>query len=198
MSTAMMLPTFFEPGWVATARTGDNSLYSKLVKAYGSRVYRLAKYITQNDKDAGDVLVETFAKASSDWEECRENEAFWFTLVTIAVEAAFAKLRYRAGAGCPSAPPDPCEDLVIREVSSWGDNYQERYSREQTTGILEDAMWSLDPMCRVVFVLRDIEEMPVERTAEVLNRSAAAVEVCLLRARLQLRQQLAGRFTQAG
>ena len=195
MSTAMM-PTFFEAGWINRTRTGDKWPVSKLVNAYAGRVYRLAKYITRNDQDAGDVLVETFVKASSDWDGCREDEACWIGLATIAVEEAFARLRYRAGARCPSAAVDPCEDLVMREISAWGDDYQERYSPAQTTGILEDAMWSLDPMCRAVFVLRDIEEMPVEQTAEVLSRSAAAIEVCLLRARLQLRQQLAGQFTQ--
>ena len=87
--------------------------------------------------------------------------------------------------------------MVIREIFAWGDDYQDRHSPEQTTDILEQAMWSLDPMCRAVFVLRDIEEIPVEQTARVLNRSVAAVEVCHLRARLQLREQLAPTFRQS-
>ena len=55
-------------------------------------------------------------------------------------------------------------------------------------------MWSLDPICRAAFVLRDIEEIPVEQTALVLNRSVRGVDACLFRARLQLREQLARRF----
>ena len=52
-------------------------------------------------------------------------------------------------------------------------------------------------MCRAVFVLRDIEEIPVEEAALVLNRSVAALRACLLKARLQLRERLARTFRQA-
>ena len=79
----------------------------------------------------------------------------------------------------------------MREIFVWGDNYRHHHSPEQTADILEQAMWSLDPICRAVFVLRDIEEIPIEEAALVLNRSVPAVEACLLRARLQLREQLA-------
>ncbi len=89
---------------------------------------------------------------------------------------------------------DPCEDVVIRELFVWGNNYRDRHSPEQTVDILEQAMWALDPMCRAVFVLRDIEEIPVEQTALALNRSVAAVEASHLRARLQLRERLTKYF----
>jgi DNA-directed RNA polymerase specialized sigma24 family protein len=46
-------------------------------------------------------------------------------------------------------------------------------------------------MARTVFVLRDMEQIPVELIARILNRSVAAIEVCLMRARLQLREDLA-------
>ena len=58
-------------------------------------------------------------------------------------------------------------------------------------------MRSLDPICRAVFVLRDIEEIPVEQTALALNCTVSALEDCLLRARLQLREQLARSFRPA-
>jgi DNA-directed RNA polymerase specialized sigma24 family protein len=81
--------------------------------------------------------------------------------------------------------------VVIREIFVWGDNH---YSPEQTGEILAQAMWSLDPICRAVFVLRDIEGIPVEQTALALNRSVPALEACLLKARLQLREKLARSF----
>ena len=80
---------------------------------------------------------------------------------------------------------------MIRQFFVWGDNYQQGYSSERATCVLEHGLRSLDPMCRTVFVLRDIEEISVENIAKTVNRSVAAVEVCLLRARLQLREMLA-------
>jgi DNA-directed RNA polymerase specialized sigma24 family protein len=45
-------------------------------------------------------------------------------------------------------------------------------------------------MCRTVFVLKDIEGISIEHVATIVNRSVAAVEVCLLRARLRLGEML--------
>jgi DNA-directed RNA polymerase specialized sigma24 family protein len=111
-------------------------------------------------------------------------------LATIAAREALAKLSYRRHA----EGEDNLGDMVIHEISVWGDNH---HSPEQTAEILEQAMWSLDPICRAVFVLRDIEGIPAEQTALALNRSIPALQACLLRARLQLREKLARSFRPA-
>ena len=158
------------------------------------RILRLAKYITASDADAEAVLVETFLKACADGRGSRADEAMRARLATIAVREALAKLSYR---GRTEGEDNPCKDVVIREIFVWGDNYRQHHSPEQTAEILEQAMWSLDPICRAAFVLRDIEEIPIEQTAHALNRSIPALEACLLRARLQLREKLARRFRPA-
>ena len=152
------------------------------------RILRLAKYITASDADAEAVLVETFLKACADGSGSRADEAMRARLATIAVTKALAKVSYR---GRAEGEDNLREDVVIREIFVWGDNH---HSPEQTAQILEHAMWSLDPICRAVFVLRDIEEIPLEQTALALNRSVPALEACLLRARLQLREKLARSF----
>ena len=116
--------------------------------------------------------------------------------MTIALREAFSKFHNR-GEGRPllDRAAESYEDLVVREFSVWGDNYQQRDSRERTT-ILEHGLRSLDPMCRTVFVLRDLEDISVEHIATIVNRSKAAVEVRLLRARLQLRDMLTRQMRQ--
>jgi RNA polymerase sigma-70 factor (ECF subfamily) len=161
---------------------------------FGSRVLRLAKYITESDADAEDVLVETFLKACADGSGSRADEGMRVRLATIAVREALARRCHR---GHTEVDDNLREDMVIREIFVWGDNYRQRHSPEQTADILEQAMWSLDPICRAVFVLLDIEEIPVEEAALVLNRPVPALEAYLLRARLQLREQLARSFRPA-
>ena len=195
MGTTMTLPTSIEASWIRCAKAGNDNAFFEFVKAFGRRIFRIAKYITQNDEDAEDVLVETFLKVRSDLDECREDE-FSAWLVRTAISEAFWKLHNHSESHTILDDVDPCEGLVVREISVWGNDYQERYSAEQTTEILEDALRSLDPMCRAVFVLRDIEAISVEQTAQVLNLSSAAVAVRLLRARLQLREMLTRRFKQ--
>ena len=194
LSMTMIAPKNWEPDGTASPSAGKGADCLDLVKLFGSRILRLAKYITESDADAEDVLVETFLIACADGSGSRADEGVRARLATIAVREALAKRCHR---GHAEGEDQLCEDVVIREIFVWGDNYRHYHSPEQTAEMLEQAMWSLDPICRAVFVLRDIEEIPVEEAALVLNRSVAALRACLLKARLQLRERLARTFRQA-
>jgi RNA polymerase sigma-70 factor (ECF subfamily) len=93
---------------------------------------------------------------------------------------------------------DTGEDTVIREIAAWGENPEERFTREELGGILDGAVESLEPPYRSVFVLRDIEDLSTEETAEALGLSVPAVKSRLLRARLQLREKLTRLFKRKG
>jgi RNA polymerase sigma-70 factor, ECF subfamily len=191
MNTTVISENSFEAGWVGRPKAMGGCASFELVKAFGDRIYSIAKHITQDDNAAEDVLIETFLEVCSDLDGCQEDEKIWLRLVTIAAREACSKL-HNQGQGRPllDRVPDSSEDLVVRELSIWGGNDQQRYSRERTTCVLEHGLRSLDPMCRTVFVLRDIEDTSVEQISTIVNRSVAAVDVCLLRARLQLREML--------
>ena len=194
MSTTMIAPKILELDRTGGRSAGEGADCFDLVKMFGSRIFRLAKYITESDADAEEVLVKTFLKACADGSGSRADEGMCVRLATIAVREALAKLSYCRRA---EAEDNLREDVVIREIFVWGDNYRHYHSPEQTAEMLEQAMWSLDPIYRAVFVLRDIEEIPVEQTALALNRTVPALEACLLRARLQLREKLARSFRPA-
>jgi RNA polymerase sigma-70 factor (ECF subfamily) len=87
---------------------------------------------------------------------------------------------------------------VVREIAAWGENPEQQLSREELGGILDSAIQSLEPLYRSVFVLRDIEELSTEETAEALGLSVPAVKSRLLRARLQLREKLTRFFKRKG
>jgi len=85
---------------------------------------------------------------------------------------------------------DSYQDLAVHEISVWEENYQQRYPGARITRLLEHGLQSLDPMCRTVFLLWDIEEISPGQIAKIVNRSVAVVAACLRRARLQLREIL--------
>jgi RNA polymerase sigma-70 factor (ECF subfamily) len=95
-------------------------------------------------------------------------------------------------------PQDTGEDMVTREIAVWEDDPEKKYSREELAEILKEAVQSLKPSFRTVFVLRDIEELSTEETAETLGISIPAVKSRLLRARLQLREKLTRHFRRKG
>src|SRR5215831_11156170 len=160
---------------------------SELVKTYGNRIFTIARHLTQSDTDAATILNETFLQICSESHECCGEPDLWLRLVTIAVRAAFSALHKRLGTLPLGYAADCSGDLVVRELSVWRNDLEQL----DTTCVLETGLSHLDPMARTVFVLRDLEEISIERIAAMLNRSVAAIEVCLLRARLQLREDLA-------
>ncbi|HEX4169396.1 MAG TPA: RNA polymerase sigma factor [Bryobacteraceae bacterium] len=204
MSTSSSLPGsgngFDETALVAQAKAGDAAAFSELVRHYDRRVFRMAKQITQNDDDAEDVLQEAFLKAYTHLDDFQGNSKFYTWIVRIAVNEALMKLRKRrSDRSVPlDEPIDTGEDEVAREIAVWEDNPEETYSRDELAALLDEAIQSLKPAYRTVFILRDIEELSIEETAEALNLSISAVKSRLLRARLQLREKLTRQFKNKG
>ncbi len=191
---------FDESALVAKAREGDNAAYNELVNRYSTKIYRLAKHITQHDEDAEDVLQETFLKAFEHLGDFQGQSKFYTWIVRIAVNESLMKLRKRkSDRTVPlDEPLDTGEDTVVREIAVWDENPEQQYSREELATILDEAVQSLRPVFRTVFVLRDIEELSTEETAEALGLSVPAVKSRLLRARLQLREKLTRLFKRKG
>jgi RNA polymerase sigma-70 factor (ECF subfamily) len=178
------------------ARDGDSAAFSELVRRYEGKIFRLAHHITQNREDAEDVLQETFLKAYEHLDQFQGNSKFYTWIVRIAVNQALMKLRKRKTDKTVSMDEtlDTGEDTVVREIATWDPDPEQRYSREELHRILEEAVESLAPPYRAVFVLRDIDELSTEETAEALELSIPAVKSRLLRARLQLRDKLTRHF----
>jgi RNA polymerase sigma-70 factor, ECF subfamily len=181
---------------VQRAKAGDPEAFTELVERYQRKIFRLAKNITRNDEDAEDVLQEAFLKAYEHLGSFEGNSKFYTWIVRIAVNEALMKLRKRKGDKEVSLdePVDLGEEEVKREVAVWEDNPEQRYGRDEMQHILNEAVEGLKEDFRTVFVLRDIEELSTEETAESLGISVPAVKSRLLRARLALREKLTRKF----
>jgi RNA polymerase sigma-70 factor (ECF subfamily) len=189
-----------ESALVAQARDGDTTAFAELVRRYEGKIFRLAQHITQNREDAEDVLQESFMKAYEHLEQFKGDSKFYTWIVRIAVNQALMKLRRRKTDKSVSLDEtiDTGEDTVVREIAAWGEDPEQHFSREELGGILDTAIQGLEPLYRSVFVLRDIEELSTEETAEALGLSVPAVKSRLLRARLQLREKLTRFFKRKG
>jgi len=184
-----------ERALVARAQQGDADAFTELVNLYDRRIFRLARHITDNAEDAEDVLQETFLRAYEHMSEFQGHSRFYTWLVRIAINQALMKLRQRRHGREVSLdePVDTGEETVTREIAVW-DNPEQRYSREELREILAQAIRSLPPIFRTVFILRDVDELSTEETAAALNLSVPAVKTRLLRARLRLREKLTRYF----
>lgn len=191
---------FDEAPFVAQARQGDNRAFAELVKRYEAKIFRLAQHITQNREDAEDVLQETFLRAYEHLDQFQGNSKFYTWIVRIAVNQALMKLRRRRTDKSVSLDEsiDTGEDTVTREIAAWDEDPEQRFSREELGEILDSAIQTLAPTYRSVFLLRDVDDLSTEETAEALGLSVPAVKSRLLRARLQLREKLTRYFKRKG
>jgi len=180
-----------EPVLVAAAQAGDITAFETLVGRYERKILRLAQNITQNREDAEDVMQEAFLKAYEHLSGFQGNSRFYTWLVRIAVNQALMKLRKRRpNVVSIDEEVNTGEDLIPREIEDWGPSPEDRYKQTELSDILSEVIGDLDPSFRIVFQLRDIEELSTEETAEALGLSVPAVKSRLLRARLKLRQKL--------
>ena len=136
-------------------------------------------------------MQESFLKAFEHLGEFQGNSRFYTWLVRIAVNQALMKLRKRRPNQVSLDDEiDTGEELIPRDVEDWGPSPEDRYEQSELSNIFNTTISELDPSFRVVFQLRDIEELSTEETAEALGLSVPAVKSRLLRARLKLRQKL--------
>ena len=181
---------------VNAARGGDIGAFEELVRKYDRNVFRIANHITQNREDAEDVVQDAFLKAYQNLEQFQGQSKFYTWLVRIAVNEALMRLRRRRPERMVSLDEDinTGEDTIPREVADWAPNPEQLYNQSELREILQKTIQGLPPGFRTVFVLRDVEGLSTEETADALGLSIPAVKSRLLRARLQLRERLTKYF----
>ena len=172
---------------------GDQTEFARFVEQYSPHVYRLALKLLNDPQDAEDVLQETFLKAlrSVSGFEGRSSLSTW--LYRIAVNEALMLMRKRKPGAVSideTREDDEGETESPMEVVDWCCLPEHELLGTEARQFLDPAIEKLSPALRSVFVLRDIEGLPVRDTAETLGISEAAVKTRLLRARLQLREEL--------
>ena len=176
---------------VSAAKAGGVAAFEELVNRYERKIFRLGMNITQNREDAEDVMQDAFLKSFQNLDQFQGNSRFYTWLVRIAVNEALMKLRKRRPNQVSlDEPLMGDDDSFFREIEDWGPSPEQRFAQTELNEILTQVIGDLDPIFRVVFLLRDVEGISTEETAQILGISVAAVKSRLLRARLKLRQHL--------
>jgi RNA polymerase sigma-70 factor (ECF subfamily) len=198
IQTKVTEPVSDELALVNAAKKGDVTAFEELVRRYDRNVFRIANHITQNREDAEDVVQDAFLKAYSNLGQFQGQSKFYTWLVRIAVNEALMRLRRRRPERMVSLDEDVKteDDSVPREVADWSPNPEQLYGQGELKEILTKTIQGLPASFRTVFVLRDVEGLSTEETADALNLSIPAVKSRLLRARLQLRERLSKYFKQ--
>lgn len=181
---------------VHSTQHGNISAFEQLVARYDGKLLRIAQHVTHNREDSEDAVQEAFLKAYQHLGEFREDAQFSTWLIRITINEALSRLRKRRAIKEVSLDEDfEGDDVKLpREVADWAPNPEELYCSSELRDILLKTLDELRPILRTVFVLRDIEGLSIDQTAEVLSLTSSAVKARLWRARLDVRELLTRYF----
>ena len=179
---------------IRQALGGNYAAFEELVNRYEKRIYALALRITRNDADAQDATQSTLIALLEKLDTFSQASSFAGWILRIATNEALVILRKKRVRQTQSldaaddSAPLPHPSLIAR----WQHSPEELASNNEVRQIIDDALGELDEKYRLVFLLRDIQGLSTEETAETLGLSVANTKVRLLRARLLLREKLTG------
>jgi RNA polymerase sigma-70 factor, ECF subfamily len=175
---------------VRRAQAGEAAAFEALKTRYERRIYSLALRMLRQQPDAERVTQRTFLRALESLPRFHDETSFAAWLLRIASRTVLQEARKQ------KACTTPC----LKEGNEPNDDHVAglRLSPERPTvgknmsRLLEQALDRLDERSRLVFLLRDVEDLSATETANALGLSEARISLRLLHARLQLRELLAG------
>lgn len=198
---ASATPVDDEATLVAQLKAGDEAAFERIVRAYGGRLLAVARRIVGSEEDARDVVQDAFLNAFRSVNRFEGNAKLSTWLHRIAVNAALMKLRTRKRKpeqSIESLLPAFLEDGHHEErFKSWDEPVDTLLERAETRELVRKQIDALPESYRTVLVLRDIEGLDTEETANVLGLTVNATKIQLHRARQALRTMLAPHFRSA-
>ena len=182
---------------IQRARDGDKRALAELVSEYNERIYNLALRILRNREDAEDVLQETFMTVLQKLHTFDGRSSFFTWIYRIATNASLMKLRKKKIV-YTEFPDNPDIERSFEEMVfvDWTQDPSMSVDNKEVQQVLDGAINQLSEIYRTVFILRDIENISIRETSNILNISEENVKIRLRRARLFLRDQLSEYFSE--
>jgi len=169
---------------VARTRSGDTAVFELLMRRHNQLIFRALRAILKDDAEAEDVLQECYVRAYEKLHTFRGEARVSSWMTRIGVNLALDRLRKRGRT--VSLEPSSIE------VSNTGTPEDASATRELNR-LLESAIDALPAPYRSVFVLREVEGLGTQDTADSLGIESATVKTRLHRARAHLRKDLYAR-----
>jgi RNA polymerase sigma-70 factor (ECF subfamily) len=176
---------------VARVRAGDTPLFEILMRRYNQRLFRAARAILRDDDDAQDAVQQAYIQAYLHLDQFAGAARFSTWLTRIAIREALGRRRKKQRLA--EVALDDTEEAMSDDLPD-ASSPEEHAERRELSGLIESAVDGLPEIYRVVFMMREVEQLSTRETADVLELSEEAVKVRLHRARGLLREALFSRL----
>lgn len=163
--------------------SGEKRLFELLIRKYNQRLYRIGMSILEHEAEAEDAMQTAYINAYEHLSRFEQRASFGTWLTRIMLNQCYEQKRKSKPVLTNFEQTDnfvnmktPANELANKELSN----------------LLEQAIAQLPEKYRLVFVLREIEDMSVRETSATLNIEEPNVKVRLNRAKTMLRENLNG------
>jgi RNA polymerase sigma factor (sigma-70 family) len=165
---------------------GEKHLYEGLMRKYNSRMFRISMSIIDDDMEAEDIMQTAYINAYRQLSSFNNKSSFgtWLTRILINESLLHKKQKQR-------------REHIYSEIEvteNHNDTPLKSLMNKELKNILEKAVLTLPEKYRLVFVMREMEEMSTNETMEVLNIGESNVKIRLTRAKEMLRNELSSHF----
>lgn len=183
---------------VAALKRKDPIAFEQLLAKHGAMLYRVALRLTGKPEEAEEVLQETLLAVYEKIDTFDEQAALTTWLYRIVTNNALMRLRARGRAREtplePGGPAFSTDGHMVQEVAEWNLSPEDALLRQEARTVLQRAVDHLPDVYRAVYVLAEIEGLPHQEIATLLDLTIPTVKTRLHRARISLREVLADYF----
>jgi RNA polymerase sigma-70 factor, ECF subfamily len=179
---------------VARVRAGETDLFEVLMRRYNQKLYRAARSVFPKDpSEAEDVVQDAWVRAFEHLGQFEGRSSLSTWLVRITLHEAWSRSRRRRRVDSLDGALSGEENSMQLPLATSDADPERDAASVEMGAMLQDAVAALPETYRMVFVLRSIEDMSTEETAECLDLSLDVVKTRLHRARGLLRKELLAR-----
>jgi RNA polymerase sigma-70 factor (ECF subfamily) len=180
---------------VARVLAGETALFELLMRRHNQRVYRIARSIVRDDDEAQDVTQQAYLSAYANLSQFAGDASFATWLTRIAINTALARTQKRTRRAEVTLMSDAQqgEEPLISPLRT----PEEHASGREMRDLIEAAIDRLPELYRVVFMMREVQQLDVTETSSCLDISESNVKVRLHRAKAMLRDALCTQLDRA-
>lgn len=172
------------------AAHGDTRAFEAIMRRHNRLLFRAVRSILASDGEAEEAVQEAYLKAWRALATFRAEARLSTWLVRIAINEALQRARRRSAVVIPLDGADPAESPAAQAEDDADLRPDRMVDRARMRRVMEAHIDALPEIFRTVFMLRAVEELSVEETAQALQVPPATVRTRFFRARGLLRESL--------
>src|SRR5262249_8068414 len=164
---------------VQLARQRDSGAFRVIMRRHNRRLYRVARAVTRDDSEAEDVVQEAYFRAFANLGKFRGDSSLATWLTRIALNEALGRLRRQRPTVELSTLDAETQDethVIQFPLMTANCDPERAVAQREIRRLMERAIDDLPEIFRIVFVMREIEDLSIEETAGFLNLPQATVK----------------------